>query len=90
MYAIRSYYAAWFGTERRLDALRQEMARRAANSADTRSDADRHGTVGAVALDVHGNLAAATSTGGITAKTPGRVGDSPVIGAGTWADNATS
>ncbi len=81
--------SAWFGTERRLDALRQEMARRAANSADTRSDADRHGTVGAVALDVHGNLAAATSTGGITAKTPGRVGDSPVIGAGTWADNAT-
>lgn len=80
---------AWFGTERRLDALRQEMARRAAGAADTRSDADRHGTVGAVALDRHGNLAAATSTGGLTAKTPGRVGDSPVIGAGTWADNAT-
>ncbi|SBW05973.1 isoaspartyl dipeptidase with L-asparaginase activity [uncultured Alphaproteobacteria bacterium] len=80
---------AWFGTERRLDALRQEMARRASGAADTRSDADRHGTVGAVALDRHGNLAAATSTGGITGKTPGRVGDSPVIGAGTWADNAT-
>lgn len=80
---------AWFGTERRLAALRQEMARRAAGAADTRSDADRHGTVGAVARDVRGNLAAATSTGGITAKTPGRVGDSPVIGAGTWADNAT-
>lgn len=80
---------AWFGTERRLAALHAEMARRASGAADTRSDADRHGTVGAVALDIHGNLAAATSTGGLTAKTPGRVGDSPVIGAGTWADNAT-
>lgn len=46
-----------------------------------------HGTVGAVALDVHGNLAAATSTGGYTGKLPGRVGDSPLIGAGTYADN---
>lgn len=45
------------------------------------------GTVGAVALDAHGNLAAATSTGGITNKRPGRVGDSPLIGAGTYADN---
>jgi beta-aspartyl-peptidase (threonine type) len=53
------------------------------------SDADRHGTVGAVALDASGNLAAATSTGGTTNKLPGRVGDSPVIGAGTFADNNT-
>lgn len=45
------------------------------------------GTVGAVARDQQGNLAAATSTGGMTNKLPGRVGDSPVIGAGTWADN---
>ncbi len=45
-----------------------------------------HGTVGAVALDSHGDLAAATSTGGVLNKTPGRVGDSPIIGAGTWAD----
>jgi isoaspartyl peptidase/L-asparaginase-like protein (Ntn-hydrolase superfamily) len=45
--------------------------------------------VGAVALDAAGNLAAATSTGGFTNKMPGRVGDSPVIGAGTYADNAT-
>lgn len=44
------------------------------------------GTVGAVALDIHGNLAAATSTGGMTNKRWGRVGDSPLIGAGTWAD----
>jgi beta-aspartyl-peptidase (threonine type) len=45
------------------------------------------GTVGAVARDLQGNLAAATSTGGMTNKIPGRVGDSPLIGAGTWADN---
>lgn len=48
-----------------------------------------HGTVGAVALDSHGNLAAATSTGGTTNKHPGRVGDTPIIGAGTYADNDT-
>lgn len=45
-----------------------------------------HGTVGAVARDVDGSLAAATSTGGLLNKTPGRVGDTPLIGAGTWAD----
>ncbi|MEZ5997445.1 MAG: isoaspartyl peptidase/L-asparaginase [Hyphomonas sp.] len=44
------------------------------------------GTVGAVALDSYGDLAAATSTGGVLSKTPGRVGDTPLIGAGTWAD----
>jgi beta-aspartyl-peptidase (threonine type) len=48
------------------------------------------GTVGAVALDLHGNLAAATSTGGMTNKRVGRVGDSPLIGAGTYADNRTA
>jgi beta-aspartyl-peptidase (threonine type) len=53
------------------------------------TDQDRHGTVGAVALDQNGNLAAATSTGGTTNKRAGRVGDSPVIGAGTYANNAT-
>src|SRR6202167_2789374 len=46
-----------------------------------------HGTVGAVALDQAGNLAAGTSTGGTTLKMPGRVGDSPLIGAGTYANN---
>lgn len=49
----------------------------------------KFGTVGAVALDIHGNLAAATSTGGMTNKKFGRVGDSPIIGAGTYANNAT-
>jgi beta-aspartyl-peptidase (threonine type) len=50
----------------------------------------KFGTVGAVALDAQGNLAAATSTGGMTNKRPGRVGDSPLIGAGTYADNRTA
>ncbi len=50
---------------------------------------DKFGTVGAVALDLQGNLAAATSTGGLTNKRYGRVGDSSVIGAGTYANNAT-
>jgi beta-aspartyl-peptidase (threonine type) len=49
----------------------------------------KFGTVGAVALDQYGNLAAGTSTGGLTNKLYGRVGDSPIIGAGTYADNAT-
>src|SRR6478609_1632549 len=49
----------------------------------------KFGTVGAVALDSHGNIAAATSTGGMTNKRFGRVGDSPVIGAGTYANNKT-
>ena len=51
--------------------------------------ADRIGTVGCVALDSHGNLAAGTSTGGLMMKRFGRVGDSPLVGAGTYADNAT-
>jgi beta-aspartyl-peptidase (threonine type) len=49
----------------------------------------KFGTVGAVALDKQGNLAAATSTGGMTNKRYGRIGDSPVIGTGTYASNAT-
>lgn len=49
----------------------------------------KYGTVGAVALDQHGNLAAGTSTGGMTNKRYGRVGDSPIIGAGNYADNET-
>lgn len=55
-------------------------------SVPTRAGELTHGTVGAVALDQNGDLAAATSTGGVLNKTPGRVGDSPIIGAGTWAD----
>ncbi|HUP66725.1 MAG TPA: isoaspartyl peptidase/L-asparaginase [Sphingomicrobium sp.] len=56
------------------------------------SDADpiKYGTIGAVAVDLAGNVAAATSTGGITAKRWGRIGDSPLIGAGTYADNRSA
>ncbi|HPQ09025.1 MAG TPA: isoaspartyl peptidase/L-asparaginase [Bacteroidia bacterium] len=54
-----------------------------------KSKTDKHGTVGAVALDKNGNLAAGTSTGGMMDKLPGRVGDSPIIGAGTYANNNT-
>ncbi|HSD62188.1 MAG TPA: isoaspartyl peptidase/L-asparaginase [Ignavibacteriaceae bacterium] len=50
---------------------------------------EKHGTVGCVALDEQGNLAAATSTGGLQNKMPGRIGDSPIIGAGTYANNKT-
>ena len=52
-------------------------------------DLDKMGTVGCVALDSHGNLAAGTSTGGLVNKKHGRIGDSPIVGAGTFADNST-
>ena len=54
---------------------------------DTIQNVSKRGTVGAVAIDRNGNLAAATSTGGVPHKLPGRVGDSPIIGAGAYADN---
>ncbi|GGF59152.1 isoaspartyl peptidase/L-asparaginase [Azorhizobium oxalatiphilum] len=79
----------YFLTPARQDALRRELERRASGAGDDGDAARKHGTVGAVALDRYGHLAAATSTGGMTAKMPGRVGDSPVIGAGTFADDAT-
>ena len=75
----------YFDTPRRRDALRAMLAVEAEGSPNI-DDADRHGTVGAVALDAAGRLAAATSTGGMTGKLPGRVGDTPLPGAGTWAD----
>ena len=56
---------------------------------DALLEAQKYGTVGAVALDKSGNLAAATSTGGMTNKMTGRVGDTPIIGAGTYANNKT-
>ena len=71
----------YFATDDRREALDHFLAHDA-----PRDDADRHGTVGAVALDADGNLAAATSTGGMTGKHPGRIGDTPIAGAGTWAD----
>jgi len=84
----------YFFTQELWDALQKIKAAEkgrtgGAGKAFLITDQDRHGTVGAVALDKNGNLAAATSTGGTTNKRPGRVGDSPVIGAGTYANNAT-
>jgi beta-aspartyl-peptidase (threonine type) len=78
----------YFFTEARWQALASTIAQEEAGSLDA-DEARRHGTVGAAARDQLGNLAAATSTGGMTGKLPGRVGDSPIIGAGTYADNAT-
>src|SRR5213080_4565051 len=84
----------YFFTQDRWDALQKIKAAEknhtsGGGKAFLITDQDRHGTVGAVALDQNGNLAAATSTGGTTNKRPGRIGDTPVIGAGTYANNAT-
>jgi L-asparaginase / beta-aspartyl-peptidase len=76
---------AYFITARQEAALARMRAHRAAGTDRTASEAEKHGTVGAVALDAAGHLAAATSTGGFTDKPVGRVGDSPIIGAGTYA-----
>jgi len=91
---------SFFFTERRWQELEKTLTERgdkipprpagaphAALIVDS-NDAPEFGTVGAVALDMHGNIAAGTSTGGTTAKRWGRVGDSPIIGAGTYASNA--
>ena len=72
--------SSWFFTQARWESLQRAREREKENTR-------KHGTVGAVALDTHGNLAAGTATGGMTNKMKGRVGDSPVIGAGTYADN---
>jgi beta-aspartyl-peptidase (threonine type) len=92
-YGIRRVSNAYFWTQQRWDELRKEMREEERRSRGEKGAAaprpHRHlGTVGAVALDRDGNLAAGTSTGGMTNKWSGRVGDSPVIGAGTYADNA--
>jgi beta-aspartyl-peptidase (threonine type) len=77
----------YFYTERRWQQLQE--AQKSERTASLEEDIGYFGTVGAVARDKGGNLAAATSTGGMTNKRWGRVGDSPIIGAGTYADNAT-
>lgn len=89
---------SYFWTERRWKALQQELLdEQKPPSEKPRADATpvdpttveikKFGTVGALALDQNGNLAAGTSTGGMTNKMYGRIGDSPIIGAGTFADN---
>lgn len=85
----------WFHVDKRLEQLERAQAKgEIGRDHDKSLGSDpaqdkKHGTVGCVALDEAGNIAAATSTGGLTNKKPGRVGDTPVIGAGTYADNAT-
>jgi L-asparaginase / beta-aspartyl-peptidase len=80
---------AYFITEERVREWRKlQKGAPTQRGAAAPSKPPKHGTVGAVALDRAGNLAAATSTGGMLNKHPGRVGDSPLIGAGTYADNA--
>ena len=69
----------YFFTEARWEALQETLAQEAAGRTDG-DESRRHGTVGAVARDSSGDLAAATSTGGMTGKFPGRIGDSPIIG----------
>lgn len=87
---------AWFDTDQRRDQWREARAKEQAAPDAGPSlppvpivDAGPKGTVGVVALDRQGHLAAATSTGGLTAKRWGRVGDSPIVGAGTYANDAT-
>ncbi len=78
----------YFRTPERLRELEEWKARtRPGKSRSGGGVSDHWGTVGAVALDRNGTLAAGTSTGGMTGKLPGRLGDSPIIGAGTFADN---
>lgn len=83
---------SYFVTESKIDALNKVKASKA-NKTASLYDADikdsKFGTVGCVALDKNGNLAAGTSTGGMTNKRWGRIGDSPIIGAGTYANNNT-
>ena len=80
----------WFDTDHRRRALEKaqhdEVSGKQASGYAYDDEPPYFGTVGAVALDSHGHIAAATSTGGMTNKKWGRIGDAPVIGAGTWAD----
>lgn len=78
---------SYFTTQRRVDALKLLQQRAATGTFVPTSEAEKHGTVGAVARDQQGHLAAATSTGGFNNKPSGRVGDSPLIGAGTYAQD---
>jgi L-asparaginase / beta-aspartyl-peptidase len=79
----------YFFTQRRWDELQKMLRDSAASKSSTDTLDKKHGTVGCVALDEYGDLAAGTSTGGMSNKMYGRVGDSPIIGAGTYANNKT-
>ncbi|KWK98008.1 isoaspartyl peptidase [Burkholderia ubonensis] len=88
-FGTEARHAQWLKARNAAGALLDHDAATFAFGDGAPLDPDRkHGTVGAVARDLHGHVAAATSTGGITNKQPGRVGDSPIIGAGCYADDA--
>ena len=80
---------SYFGTTKTRASLKQEKENKGKKSSlgQPGNTDEKYGTVGAVALDKHGNLAAGTSTGGMSGKKYNRIGDSPIIGAGTYADN---
>lgn len=78
---------SWFDTDRRRRQLEAAQQKEKAQAEVMDEPGKYFGTVGAVALDQHGHIAAATSTGGMTNKKWSRVGDAPIIGAGTWADD---
>ncbi len=81
---------SYFYTERRWNSLQKILAKEEEETKElTELPDNKHGTVGCVALDKNGNISAGTSTGGMTNKRYDRIGDSPIIGAGTYADNAT-
>jgi beta-aspartyl-peptidase (threonine type) len=79
----------YFWAPRQQERWKAFQAKAKAAAAPAAAADDHHGTVGCVALDRDGHLAAATSTGGLEGKLPGRIGDSPIIAAGTYADDAT-
>lgn len=86
---IKTVDPSYFYTERRYNSLQRVLKNNDVELSETDKEEKKHGTVGCVALDKNGNIVAGTSTGGMTNKRYGRIGDSPIIGAGTFADNAT-
>ena len=80
---------SYFITPDRLEAWKKSRPAQPAKPVNSQPPPQKHGPGGAVALDMNGNLAAATSTGGLPGKLTGRIGDSPIIGAGTYASNNT-
>jgi beta-aspartyl-peptidase (threonine type) len=95
-YGIEMVDSSYFFTEKRLNQLKKVQGKSKSKLSHTSFlinneliDDHKYGTVGAVAIDKQGNIAAGTSTGGMTNKKYGRIGDSPIIGAGTYANNLT-
>ncbi len=94
-YGITFVDDRYFFTEKRMQQLQKAQGKNKVQldhaniENDELVDDHKYGTVGAVAIDKNGNIAAATSTGGMTNKKYGRIGDSPIIGAGTYANNKT-